>query len=149
MVAGALIYPFLTRRLRFGVLNAIGPVSGLIAGALLAAMVVLPTAYLATAAFFLFGAGPRPCTISSTTLRQTIVPRDMLGRVSALFTMATYGSRPLGSALGGVLGGLYGPEACILVAFFGFVLQAMFTLLSPVAGLSKLPDEPISVFQVK
>ena len=57
---------------------------------------------LAGLGLFLLGAGPILWTISTTTLRQTVTPPDLLGRVSAINIMA-YGARPLGSALGAAL----------------------------------------------
>ena len=59
---------------------------------------------LAGTSFFLFGFGPIVWTITSTTLRQTVTPGAMLGRVSAMFLTVDMGARPLGAALGGVVG---------------------------------------------
>jgi len=53
--------------------------------------------------------GPILWVISTTTLRQTVTPSHLLGRVSAI-NIAAYGSRPLGAAIGGFVGGLYGAE---------------------------------------
>ncbi len=57
--------------------------------------------------FFLLGAGPILWVISTTTLRQSVTPPSLLGRVSAINIMS-YGARPLGSALGAIVGGIYG-----------------------------------------
>ena len=48
----------------------------------------------------------------------------------------SYGARPLGSALGAIVGGLYGAEACLYLAAIIFAAQALVILLSPavVAG---------------
>ena len=75
---------------------------------------------LPAVSFFLFGAGPILWTIAQTTLRQAVTPGPMLGRVSALVTMATFGARPLGAALGGLVGATWGPAACIALAAAGF-----------------------------
>ena len=53
--------------------------------------------------------------ISTTTLRQSVTPPSLLGRVSAINIMS-YGARPLGSALGAIVGGLYGAEMCLYLA---------------------------------
>lgn len=53
---------------------------------------------LAGLSFFLFGAGPILWTISSTTLRQTVTPQALLGRVSAMFLTVNMGARPLVAA---------------------------------------------------
>jgi predicted MFS family arabinose efflux permease len=90
--------------------------------------------------FFLFGAGPIVWTINQTTLRQAVTPGAMLGRASALMMMATYGARPLGAALGGYLGEVYGPSSCLLLAAIGFCVQAVVIFASPVCRLQRLPE---------
>ena len=89
--------------------------------------------------FFLIGAGPLLWTISTTTLRQAVTPGEMLGRVSAVIVTATYGSRPVGAAIGAVVGGAYGAEACIVVAALGFLVQALVIVTSPVPRLVRQP----------
>jgi hypothetical protein len=99
----------------------------------------VPAAALAGASFFLFGAGPLLWTISTATLRQTVTPRDLLGRVSAINIMA-YGARPVGAALGAAVGGPAGAEACLLLAAAGFLVQALLILASPVPRLAAQPQ---------
>ena len=60
------------------------------------------------ASFSLFGSGPILWTISQTTLRQTVTPDALLGRVSALFMTASAGSRPIGAAIGAAVGAASG-----------------------------------------
>ena len=93
---------------------------------------------LAAASFFLMGAGPIIWVISTTTLRQTVTPPQLLGRVTALNIVA-YGARPVGAAIGAAVGGLYGAEACLVVAAFGFLVQAATILVSPVVRLARQP----------
>jgi hypothetical protein len=99
----------------------------------------LPGAALPSLAFFLFGFGPILWTIGQTTLRQAVTPEHMLGRVSALVMMATAGARPLGAAIGGVVGAAQGAEACLLLAAIGFAVQAWVIMASPVSRLVRLP----------
>lgn len=129
MVAGALLTPRIMRLLKFGTVVAIGPSTGLGGAILMAFTIWLPTPLLAGLGFFLLGAGPILWVISTTTLRQTVTPQDLLGRVSAINIMA-YGARPIGSALGALIGGLYGVHVCLLAAVVGFLVQAVV----PVAG---------------
>jgi hypothetical protein len=68
-----------------------------------------------------------------------VTPRDLLGRVSAINGLA-YGARPLGAAIGAIVGGLLGAEACLVVAAAGFALQAAVILLSPVPALERQPE---------
>jgi predicted MFS family arabinose efflux permease len=138
MVIGALLAPRIMRALRFGTVIAIGPFAGLVGAVLMALTVWLPTPLLAGLSFLLLGAGPILWVISTTTLRQTVTPEQLLGRVSAINIMA-YGARPLGSALGALIGGLYGIEACLIAAVAGFLLQAIVIAVSPVVRLQQQP----------
>ena len=76
--------------------------------------------------------------ISTTTLRQSVTPPSLLGRVSAINIMS-YGARPLGSALGAIVGGLYGAEMCLYLAAAIFAVQAMVILMSPAVSLARQP----------
>ena len=91
------------------------------------------------AAFFLFGAGPIIWTITSMTLRQTVTPGTMLGRVSALFLTVNMGARPVGAALGGLVGATWGEAACLVLALAGFGVQAGLIFKSRVSQLRQLP----------
>jgi hypothetical protein len=99
----------------------------------------VPTPWLAGLSFFLLGVGPILWVISTTTLRQSVTPPSLLGRVSAINIMS-YGARPFGSALGAVVGGLYGAEACLYLAAIIFGAQALVILLSPAVSLARQPD---------
>ena len=77
--------------------------------------------------------------ISTTTLRQSVTPPRLLGRVSAINIMS-YGARPVGAALGAVVGGFYGAEACLYLAVAIFGAQALVILLSPAVSLARQPD---------
>ena len=139
MVAGALAAARLLKRLPFGHAVVLGPLVSVVAMLLMVATLVVPSALLAAASFFCFGAGPIVWTISSTTLRQTITPPAMLGRVSAIFLAVNAGARPIGAALGGYVGAGFGIQACLLLALVGFVLQAVLISMSQVRPLQRLP----------
>jgi predicted MFS family arabinose efflux permease len=136
MVVGALLAGRIIRALRFGVVIVIGPLFGLTAALVMVSTIWMPTPALAGLSFFLFGVGPILWTIGTTTLRQMVTPSLLLGRVSAI-NIATYGSRPLGAALGALVGGLYGAETGLVVAAAGFLIQAVVILASPVRGLAR------------
>ncbi|MCW3475446.1 MFS transporter [Limobrevibacterium gyesilva] len=140
MVAGAALAPWLGARVRFGTLIASGPAASVAAAAAMAASTALPFAILPMLGFFLFGVGPILWTIGQTTLRQAVTPPHMLGRVSALVMMATAGARPIGAALGGLVGEMIGLEAAILLAAAGFVAQWLVIVASPVPRLHALPE---------
>jgi len=107
MVVGALAATRVMQRLAFGTVIGLGPVTGFAAAIVMALTTIAPSPWLACVSFFLLGAGPILWVISTTTLRQSVTPPSLLGRVSAINIMS-YGARPLGSALGAIVGGLYG-----------------------------------------
>ena len=140
MVLGALAAPRVLAALPFGRVVVLGPAVSVAAMATMVATVVWPSGWLAGAAFFLFGVGPILWTISSTTLRQTVTPTAMLGRVSAIFLTVNMGARPVGAALGGLVGEVWGAPACLWLALGGFGVQALLIFRSPVRGLQQLPQ---------
>ncbi len=139
MVVGALFATRVMRRLAFGAVIGLGPVTGFIAAGVMALTTFVPSPWLAGVSFFLLGAGPILWVISTTTLRQSVTPPRLLGRVSAINIMS-YGARPLGAALGAVVGGLYGAEACLYLAFAIFAAQALVILMSPAVSLARQPE---------
>jgi predicted MFS family arabinose efflux permease len=139
MVVGALLATRVMRRVAFGIVIGLGPITGFIAAAVIALTTVIPSAWLAGLGFFLLGVGPILWVISTTTLRQSVTPPSLLGRVSAI-NILSYGARPLGSALGAIVGGLYGAEACLYLAVAIFAIQALVILMSPAVSLARQPD---------
>ena len=139
MVVGALVATRVMRKLAFGIVIGLGPVTGFVAAIVMALTTVMPWPILAGTSFFLLGVGPILWVISTTTLRQSVTPPRLLGRVSAINIMS-YGARPLGSALGAIVGGFYGAEACLYLAVAIFGAQALVILLSPAVSLARQPE---------
>jgi predicted MFS family arabinose efflux permease len=138
MVIGALCAARVMRSLRFGVVIATGPIAGLIGSLLLALTIWAPSLVLAGFGFFLLGAGPILWVISTTTLRQTVTPPALMGRVSAINIVA-YGARPIGAAIGALVGGIYNAQVCLIIAALAFALQAAVVLLSRLPRLAEQP----------
>src|SRR5436190_2313611 len=138
MVVGALLTPRIIRALPFGVVVVLGPIAGLAAAAVMVLTIWIPVGALAGVSFFLIGTGPIVWVISTATLRQTVTPRDLLGRASAI-NITAYGARPVGAALGALLGAVSGAETCLVVAAAGFLVQALVILASPVRRLERQP----------
>ena len=127
------------RRLPFGTVIGLGPVTGFVASAVIALTTVFPTPLLAGLGFFLLGAGPILWVISTTTLRQSVTPPRLLGRVSAINILA-YGARPLGAGVGALVGGLFGAEACLYLAVAVFGAQMLVILMSQAVSLVRQPE---------
>ncbi len=139
MMVGALVATRLMRRIAFGTVIGLGPVTGFVAAVVMASTTVIPSPWLAGLSFFLLGVGPILWVISTTTLRQSVTPPRLLGRVSAINIMS-YGARPLGSLLGAVVGGLYGAQTCLYLAVAIFGVQALVILMSPAVTLARQPE---------
>ena len=139
MVIGALLATRVMRRLPFGVVIGLGPVTAFVASLLMALTTLVPSPLLAGLSFFMLGAGPILWVISTTTLRQSVTPAGLLGRVSAI-NILSYVARPLGSLLGAIVGGTYGAAACLYLVAALFGAQALFILMSPLVALIHQPE---------
>ena len=139
MVVGALVASRVLAHMRFGHAVVLGPAVSVLAAAVMAATQFLPLGSVAAAAFFLFGAGPMVWTVSSITLRQTVTPQHLIGRVSSINMVGSLGVRPLGAALGGWVGSQWSESASLWCVLGLFVVQACIITLSPVRRLERLP----------
>ena len=140
MIVGALLAPRVVGLLPFGQAILLGPYFSVLAAFTMAMTLFWPQGWLAALSYFLFGAGPIIWTITSTTLRQTVTPRAMIGRVTSINIVVSTGARPLGAALGGVLGVNFPVSVSLWCVVLGFGLQAVFIGASKVRTLKRLPD---------
>jgi predicted MFS family arabinose efflux permease len=139
MVTGALLATRVMRWLPFGSVIGLGPITGFVAAGIMALTTAVPTPLLAGLSFFLLGAGPILWVISTTTLRQSVTPPSLLGRVSAINIMA-YGARPLGAGIGALVGGIWGAETCLYLAVAIFAAQALVIWMSQAVSLTRQPE---------
>jgi MFS family permease len=77
------------------------------------------------------------------SLRQTVLPTEVLGRVGATFKAAGGGFAIVGALAGGVLGEALGIRGAIIVAAVGLGLCPLFGLPSPLRRLREMP-EPVA-----
>jgi len=139
LLAGAVLAPRMFRLLPIGVAMLLGSLLSMLAALLMLATLWLPSGALAGTAFFVLGAGPPLWTVAQITLRQHVTPEGLLGRVSALFMTAGAGARPIGAALGGLVGEGASLKAAIVMSALGFVLQFVMVLASPLPALERMP----------
>ena len=78
--------------------------------------------------------------INQVSLRQAITPERMQGRMNATMRFIVWGTIPVGSIVGGLLGGLIGLQATIWVGAIGSFVGFIPVLLSPVRSLQSIPD---------
>jgi len=139
MIVGALLAPRVVALLPFGQAILLGPYFSVLAAMTMAMTLFWPHGWLAGLSYFLFGAGPIIWTITSTTLRQTVTPRAMIGRVTSINIVVSTGARPLGAALGGLVGASYPVSVSLWCVVLGFGLQALIISASQVRTLKRLP----------
>lgn len=77
--------------------------------------------------------------ITQVTLRQTITPDRLLGRMNATMRFIVWGVMPIGALLGGLLGDVIGLRETLLVAAAGGALAVLWPLFSNVRGLREQP----------
>ena len=70
--------------------------------------------------------------IAEVSLRQSLVPANVLGRTNASMQFLSQGVAPPGALLAGILGGLIGLRLTILIGVLGVMLAGIWLLLSPV-----------------
>ncbi len=81
------------------------------------------------AALLVAGIGLGNANIYSLTLRQTILPRELLTRSAGAYTQIIYGSIPIGAVLAGVIGEHLGTRVGVLFGAIGFAVSALPVLL--------------------
>ena len=139
MMFGAITSPLILPRMAIGRFITLGPIGSLLGVLVIVSSRFAPGVALPLLGFFIFGVGPIWWTIGQTTLRQALTPPALLGRVSALFMVASFGARPIGAAIGGLIGENFGLDMAMAVAAIGFSLQFLIVLVSPIPALRRLP----------
>lgn len=89
--------------------------------------------------FALIGAGGTMANIHIISLRQSITPEYLLGRMNAGYRFVSWGTLPLGALLGGWLGDLIGLRETLLVTAIVFLTPVLVVLASPVWRLKDFP----------
>ncbi len=75
------------------------------------------------------------------SFRQAITPGRMQGRMNATMRFIVWGTIPIGSLLGGALGGIIGLHETLWVAAIGLAIPFLFVLFSPVRGIGTMPAQ--------
>lgn len=110
------------------------------------ALLLIPFAHGATRIPFLglallsFGSGAVIHNASSVTIRQATTPNRLLARVAASNRMVVWGTIPIATLLGGVLGTYLGLRTAVLIGAGGRALAGMIILASPVRTVRTLAD---------
>lgn len=79
--------------------------------------------------------------INELSLRQALVPNQVLGRVNGSVRFLEFGANLLGMFLGGVLGELLGARATLMIGALGGLISAFWLLVSPVWRYQEVPAQ--------
>jgi MFS family permease len=94
---------------------------------------------LIAAAGFAMGGSGTIYNINQVSLRQAITPEAMSGRMNATMRWFVWGTMPIGSIIGGIIGETLGVRAAILIGGAGATLAFVPLLLGPVWGIKEMP----------
>jgi MFS family permease len=79
--------------------------------------------------------------VTQVSFRQLLCPERLLGRMNATIRFAVWGTIPIGSFVGGVLGATIGLRPTLWVAVGGSALAVLPVVLSPLRTMRELPTE--------
>jgi MFS family permease len=144
-VVGAVVAAPLGRRI------GIGP--GYIAGLVLfpAAAIAIPLAQglpfasivaILVVAEFVGGLGVMILDINGGSLLLARMPARIRGRAGGAFRFVNMGIRPIGAALGGILGSIIGVRETLLIVTVAQLLGLLWLVGSPIPGLRDIPEPP-------
>jgi MFS family permease len=68
--------------------------------------------------------------IAEISIRQTVTPDHLLGRMAATFQFTKHGATPFGALMGGLMGEFLGLPATLVIASTGFMVAFVFVALS-------------------
>ena len=89
---------------------------------------------------FLNGFGGAVYNINQVSLRQAITPERMQGRMNATMRFIVWGAIPIGTTLGGFLGGVIGLLPTIWISAIGSLFAFLPVALSPVRSIREMPS---------
>jgi MFS family permease len=90
----------------------------------------------------LYGFGVLSFNVITVTIRQTVTPNRLLGRMNASYRMVLFGMAPLGAALAGLLGQHFGLRTALVIAVLAFPTVILWTIPSPVVRMREMPPGP-------
>jgi MFS family permease len=82
--------------------------------------------------------------ITQVSLRQSITPERLQGRMNSVMRFIVWGVIPLGTLAGGVIASVFGLRAAIWIGAVGLALAFLPVFLSPVRSLRTMP-EPVGL----
>jgi len=117
-----------------------------VAACLIPVAVVLPVGpaiVLIIAMYFLDSTMLIVFNINQRSLRSSITPGPLQGRMNASIRVIVMGIVPIGALLGGFLGTMLGTTLTLLVGAIGIVASTIFISFSPLRKLREIPEKSV------
>jgi predicted MFS family arabinose efflux permease len=93
---------------------------------------------------FIAGVALPVYNINQVSLRQTVVPNRLQGRMNATFRTVNWGTLPAGSIIGGILGTYLGIVPTILIGGGIAGLSVLWVIVGEVIGLKEIPKTELT-----
>lgn len=81
---------------------------------------------------FLLGLARPIFNVNQLSLRQSLTPDRLLGRMNASIRFLMWSATPVGAGIGGVIGARFGLPAAATIAAIGGLVAALWVYLPPV-----------------
>jgi MFS family permease len=130
-VVGALLGPYVMRRMPAGWILALTGVVGGAAWVIVSLAGKGPTVLIFLGAMIIGGLVDPLNNVTQWSLRQLLTPDELQGRMNSIFRTVFWGAWPIGNVAGGYLGSVIGSQASIFVAGAGFGLIMLLFLAGP------------------
>jgi MFS family permease len=140
-IIGAMLAEPLKRRIGIGPAIIFGRI-GFGLGGLLVPLAVLAPSFevpLVLGAEFLQWLMYLIAIVNEVSLRQSVTPDRLLGRVNATMRFLNAGMIPVGALIGGALGGMIGLRETLLVGVAGMLLTGIWVTFSPLRTTRETP----------
>jgi MFS family permease len=92
-----------------------------------------------TGTYFALSVGGAAVTVFAWTIRQSITPSDVLGKMNGAFRFCVTGIMPFGALFGGWLGSVIGIRSTLVVGAIGLLLSCTIASFSHLRQLKELP----------
>jgi MFS family permease len=90
-------------------------------------------------AYFALSAGGAAVTVYAWTIRQSLTPNTLLGKMTGAFRFCVTGVMPFGALFGGALGGAIGIRSTLMIGAVGLLMSCLAASFSQLVRLKALP----------
>jgi MFS family permease len=98
------------------------------------------TVVLLGTVFAITGFGTALANVHNVSLRQSVVPDHLQGRVMAAYRLVSWGAIPIGAVAGGLLAAELGSRTAALIGAAGVAAATLWIALSPIPRLREAPS---------